>query len=95
MTTPFNANEFMKLLRGLEKREVSFTIEHNRTTDDCDGILVRIKTALAIWEVGFYDYDHIEVGRFDLSEDVQPTSAESVLCEVDKLLNSYGPTTLP
>lgn len=88
MATPFNANEFMKLLRGLEKRDVSFTIEHNRTTDDCDGILVRITTAGVIWEVGFYDNDHIEVGRFDLSGDVQPTSAESVLSELDKLLNS-------
>jgi hypothetical protein len=95
VTTPFNTNEFMKLLSGLEKRDIPFTIEHNRTADHCDGILVRIKTALAILEVGFYDYDHIEVGRFDFSGDVQPTSTESVLCELDKLLNSYGPSTPP
>jgi hypothetical protein len=88
VATPFNANEFMKLLPWARKKRRSLTIEHNRTTDDCDGILIRITTAGVIWEVGFYDNDHIEVGRFDLSGDAQPTSAESVLSELDKLLNS-------
>jgi hypothetical protein len=78
----------MKLLRGLEKRGIPCTIEHNRTTDDCDGILVRIETVMEVWEVGFYDYDHIEVARFARSGDVQPTSADSVLHELDNLLNS-------
>ncbi len=88
MTDPFNANDFMKLLRGLEKRGILCTIKHNRTTNKCDGLLVRIEMLMEIWEVGFYDYDHIEVAKFVRSGDVQPTSAESVLCELDKLLNS-------
>ena len=88
MIDPFNANEFMKLLRGLEKRGIACTVKHNRTTDNCDGITVRIETAMEVWEVGFYDYDHIEVAKFVRSGDVQAASAESVLSELDKLLSS-------
>lgn len=88
MSDSFNANEFMKLLRGLEKRSVAFTIEHNRCTDDCDGILVRIKTALGVWEVGFYDYDHIEITKFVLSGDVQAASTDSVLGELNEFPDS-------
>jgi hypothetical protein len=84
MTEPFNALELMKLLRGLEQRDTPCEVEHRRVTDDCDGIVVRISTASKIWEVGFYDNDHIEVLKYSLSGNAQTgASAASVLSEWD------------
>ena len=61
-TERFDAQELMELLRGLEQRGISYYIEHRRTAKHCDGIAVRIHTGhMEIWEVGFFEYGHIEV----------------------------------
>jgi hypothetical protein len=84
MTEPFNALELMELLRGLERRDIPCQVEHRRVTNDCDGIVVRISTASRIWEVGFYDNDHIEVLKYFLSGNAQTgVTAASVLSEWD------------
>jgi hypothetical protein len=74
----------MALLRGLEQRGIFCEIEHRRVTRDCDGIVVRIKTALRIWEIGFYDNNHIEVLKYAVTGNVQPNvTVASVLSEWD------------
>jgi hypothetical protein len=84
MTEPFNAPELMELLRGLEQRGVPCEIEHRRVTNDCDGIVVRISTASKIWEIGFYDNQHVEVLKYALSGNAQVgVTAASVLSEWD------------
>jgi hypothetical protein len=86
MTDPFNAKELAELLRGLEQRNIPYELEHRRVTGDCDGIVVRISAASGIWEVGFYDNDHIEVLKYALSRDAQTgVTAASVLAEWDAL----------
>ena len=75
----------MKLVRELEKRSINYAIEYRRTTDSCDGIVVRIGTVTEVWEVGFYDYDHIEAARFVLSGDVRSITAEAMLNKLDEL----------
>ncbi len=84
MTEPFNARELMRLLQGLEKRNLPFEIEHRRVTDDCDGIVVRIGNVSKIWEIGFYDNDHVEILKYALTGDVQTgVTAASILSEWD------------
>jgi hypothetical protein len=39
---PFNGNELMELLRGLERKKIPYQIEYRRTSGSCDGIAVRI-----------------------------------------------------
>jgi hypothetical protein len=86
---PFNANELMELLRGLERRKIAYQIEYRRTTESCDGITVRILTGLDIWEVGFFDYDHIEVLRFTSSNVETGVTAASLLSDLDALETSH------
>ena len=82
MTEPFNAPELIELLRGLEQRGIPCQIQHRRVTDDCDGIVVQIATASRIWEIGFYDNDHVEVLKYVLAGDVQTgVTSASVLSE--------------
>ena len=84
MTEPINAPQLMELLRGLEQRGIPCSIEYRRTSRECDGIVVRISGASKIWEIGFYDNDHIEVLRYALSGGVQVgVTAASVLSEWD------------
>jgi hypothetical protein len=84
MTEPFNAPELIELLRGLEQRDIPYEIRHQRATKDCDGIVVRFGTVSRIWDVGFYDYDHIEILKYDLSGDARTrVTAASVLSEWD------------
>jgi hypothetical protein len=84
MSEPFNAPELMALLRGLEQRGVLCEIKHRRVTSDCDGIVVRFSSASKIWEVGFYDYGHMEISKYDLSGNAQGgVTATSVLSEWD------------
>ena len=83
---PFNANELMELLRGLESRRIPYQIEYRRTSASCDGIAVGIQSGLNLWEVGFFDYGHIEVLRFTLAGDVETgVTAASLLSELDAL----------
>jgi hypothetical protein len=71
-------------LRGLEQRDIPYELEHRRVTDNCDGIVFQISTASRIWEVGFYDNDHIEVLKYALSGDAQTgVTAASVLSDWD------------
>jgi hypothetical protein len=80
--TPFNGNELMELLRGLERRKITYQIEYRRTSESCDGIAVRILSCPQVWEVGFFDNDHIEVLKFTLSRDVETgVTAASLLSE--------------
>jgi hypothetical protein len=84
MTEPFNATELIELLRGLEQRGIPCEINHRRVTHDCDGIVVRIHTGSRIWEIGFYDNDHVEILKYVLAGDVQTgVTAASVLSEWD------------
>ena len=85
MTEPFNAQELMELLRGLEQRGIAFEIEHRRTAKHCDGLAVRIHTrSMEIWEVGFFDYDHMEVLKYVPHGDVQTgVTAASLLADLD------------
>lgn len=84
MTEPFNAPELMELLRGLEHRDIPYEVRHQRVTNDCDGIVVRFGTVSKIWDVGFYDYDHIEILKYDLSGDARVgVTAASVLSDWD------------
>ena len=86
MEEPFNSGELMALLRGLERRGIPYEIEHRRTSADCDGINVRIRTESRIFEVGFYDNGHIEVLRYELAGDVQTgVTADLLLSELDAL----------
>ncbi|HKW99021.1 MAG TPA: hypothetical protein VJN43_14875 [Bryobacteraceae bacterium] len=76
----------MELLRGLESRQVPYHVEYRRTSGSCDGIAVRIQSGLNLWEVGFFDNDHIEVLRFTLAGDVEGgVTAASLLSELDAL----------
>ena len=85
----FNANELMELLRGLDRRKIAYQIEYRRTTESCDGIAVRILSGLDIWEVGFFDYNHIEVLKFTLSGNVETgVTAASLLSDLDALATS-------
>jgi hypothetical protein len=87
--TPFNGNELMELLRGLERRKIPYQIEYRSTSESCDGIAVRILAGLHICEVGFFDNDHIEVLKFALASDVEiGVSASSLLSGLDALLKS-------
>jgi hypothetical protein len=84
--TPFNGNELMELLRGLESRKISYQIEYSRNAESCDGITVRILPGFEVWEVGFFDNDHIEVLRFTLARDVETgVTATSLLSDLDAL----------
>lgn len=84
--TPFNGNELMALLRGLEQRKIHYQIEYRRTSQSCDGITVRILGGLAFWEVGFYDNDHVEVLKFILAGNVETgVTANSILSDLDGL----------
>jgi hypothetical protein len=88
--SPFNSSELMELLRGLERRDIRYEIKHRRVTADCDGINVRIITMSYIWDVGFYDNDHIEILKYVLSGDVQTgVTAASVLSGLDQLQKSH------
>ena len=85
-TTPFNASELMELLRGLDWRKIAYQIEYRRTSESCDGIAVRILSGLNIWEVGFFDNDHIEVLKFRLGGNVETgVTAASLLSGLDAL----------
>jgi hypothetical protein len=76
----------MELLRGLERREIVYQIGYRRMSERCDGITVRILSGLNVWEVGFFDNDHIEVLKFTLTKDVETSvTAASVLLELDAL----------
>jgi hypothetical protein len=84
MKEPLNALELMELLRGLEQRGIPCEIEHRRATSDCDGIIVRISRASKIWEIGFYDDDHIETLKYVLSGSAKVgVTAALVLSEWD------------
>jgi hypothetical protein len=83
MTEPFNAPELMELLRGLEQRDIPYEVRHQRVTNDCDGIVVQIRTASKIWEVGFYDNDHIEILRYASGGARTGVTAATVLSEWD------------
>lgn len=85
MTEPFDARELIELRRGLERRGIPYDIAHRRTAKHCDGIAVRIQTGfMEIWEVGFFDYGHIEVLKFVLPGDVQTgITAASLLADLD------------
>jgi hypothetical protein len=84
MNEPFGSQEFMKLLRGLEQRGIPCEIEHQRFTNECNGVVIRISIASEIWEVGFYDNDHIEVLKYGLSGNPQiGATAESILSDRD------------
>ena len=84
--TPFNGNEFMELLRGLERRKMPYQIEYRSNSESCDGIIVRVLSDVHVWEVGFFDNDHIEVLKFTLAGDVETgVTAASVLSELDGL----------
>jgi len=84
MTEPFNALELVELLRGLEQRAVPYEIKYQRVTNDCDGIVVRIGTASKIWEIGFYDNNHVEVLKYALSGNTKTgVKAASILSEWD------------
>jgi hypothetical protein len=84
MTEAFNAPELIELLRGLEKRGIPCEIMHRRVAEDCDGIVVRIGTALKIREVGFYDNNHVEMLKFALEGDAHTgVTVASVLSEWD------------
>jgi hypothetical protein len=86
---PFNGKELMELLRGRDRRKIAYQIEYRRTTESCDGIAVRILSGRDIWEVGFFDYDHIEVLKFTLSGDVENgVTAASLLSDLDALETS-------
>ena len=83
---PFNGIELMELLRGLERRKIAYQIEYRRTSESCDGIAVRILSGLNIWEVGFFDNDHIEVLKFTLAGNVETgVTATSILSGLDAL----------
>ena len=85
-STPFNGNELMELLRGLERRKIPYQIEYRRTSGSCDGIAVRISWGQHIWEVGFFDYGHIEVLKFILSGNAETgVTANSLLSDLDAL----------
>ncbi len=87
--TPFNGNELRDLLRGLERRNIPYQIENRRTSESCDGIAVRISRGQHIWEVGFFDYGHIEVLKFILAGNVETgVTANSLLMDLDGLDNS-------
>ncbi len=89
VTDPFNSSELVDLLRGLEQRGARYEIEHRRVTGNCDGVNVRISTISQMWDVGFYDNDHIEILKYKLSGDVQTgVTAASVLSEFDQLQKS-------
>jgi hypothetical protein len=84
MNEPFDAPELMQLLHGVEERGIPYEIQHRRVTDDCDGIVVRMSTAARIWELGFYDNDHIEILRYVHSGNAETgVTAASVLAEWD------------
>jgi Fe2+ transport system protein FeoA len=84
MPEPFDSQELMELLRGLEQRGIPCTIEHRRVTGDCDGIVVRISAASRIWEMGFYDNNHIEVLKYALTGNAQTgVTAASILSDWD------------
>jgi hypothetical protein len=86
---PFNGDELMGLLRGLERRKIAYQIDYRRTSESCDGLMVRILGGLVFWEVGFYDYDHIEVVKFVLAGDAETgVTAASLLSELDDLRDS-------
>jgi hypothetical protein len=38
MAEPFNANELIELLRGLEQRGIAYEVEYRRATDIVDGM---------------------------------------------------------
>ena len=61
MTESFNTTELINLLRGLEQRGIACEIMHRRVTDDCDGVVVRFGNVSKIWDIGFYDNDHVSV----------------------------------
>jgi hypothetical protein len=87
---PFNSTELMTLLRGLEQRNIRCTIEHNRTTRDCDGVIVSFQIGIEIWQVGFYDYGYIELGRFVLEGNVEPNvNVGSLLNRLDELVSKH------
>jgi hypothetical protein len=84
MAEPFNANELIALLRGLEQRGIAYEVEYRRATDECDGIAVRILFGVQVWEVGFYENNLIEVLRFTLAGEVEPgVTAASLLADLD------------
>jgi hypothetical protein len=57
---------------------------HRRVTDDCDGVVVRFGNVSKIWDIGFYDNDHVEILKYVLAGDVQPgVTAASVLSQWD------------
>jgi len=89
ITNPFDGNELMELLRGLEDRKIAYQIEYRRAATHCDGIMVRIRSGLEVWEVGFFDNDHVEVLKFTSSKDVEAgVTAASLLSDLDALENS-------
>ena len=89
--TPFNGNELMELLRGLERRKIPYQVEYLRTSRSCDGIAVRISRGQHILQVGFFDYGHIEVLKFILAGDVETgVTAESLLSDLDALEIGLG-----
>ena len=88
MAEPFNANELIELLRGLEHRKTAYQVEYERNSEHCDGIIVRIESGLQVWRVGSFDNDHIEVLKFTLSGGVETgVTAASLLSDLDALDN--------
>lgn len=84
MAEPFNTNEVMELLRGLEQRGIAYQVEYRRATEISDGIAVRILFGVQVWEVGFYENNLIEVLRFTLAADAESgVTAASLLSELD------------
>jgi len=80
---PFDGTQFMELLRGLEHRKIPFQVE-SRDLNCCVGIAVRFAFGLRVWEVIFFENDHIEVLKFYLSGDVESVvSVRSLLADVD------------
>ena len=81
---PFDGNQLMELLRGLERRKVPHQVEYRRTSESCDGITVRILLGLSLWEVGFFDNDHIEMLRFTPAGSVETgVTVASLLSDLD------------
>ena len=84
MAEPFNANELIELLRGLDQRGIAYEVEYRRATDIVDGMAVRILFGSQVWEVGFYENNLIEVLRFTLAGDVEAgVTAASLLADLD------------